>query len=74
MSTLVEDADNGEGYSRAGVQRETPYLPLNFYCESKTAVEKAEVFFLININLNAKERIIERTNTDSSRVNQFIKD
>ena len=71
------DVDDGGGCAccdRGRVNGKSPYLPLNFYCESKTAVEKAEVFFKININVNAKERIIERTNTDSSWVNQFIKE
>ena len=43
VSTLVEDADNGEGYSRAGVQGETPYLPLNFVMNLKLLFKNKSV-------------------------------
>lgn len=42
------DVNNGGGCAccdGGGVSGKSPYLPLNFYCESKTAVEKVEVFF-----------------------------
>ena len=46
-TTLVRDVNNGSivHFWRGREYMRTLYLPLNFFCEPKTALNKNEVFF-----------------------------